>query len=201
MNGVLGVAAKRGSASCSAPALPISRRCLPVLMLATVLGLAACAGPALRPPDSTLLTGRMALQVGAHGDQGSRGFSGQFELRGSAQSGSLELSSPLGTTVAQVAWKPGRYRLGDDKRFIEYASLDDLVAASLGEPLPLAALFDWLRARPWADAPHQPRKDGLPGFEQLGWRIDTSEAAAGNLRAQRDTPPSLNLRIRLDRPA
>ena len=34
-----------------------------------------------------------------------------------------------------------------------YADLDALAAAALGEGVPMLALFDWLRGRPWAGAP------------------------------------------------
>ncbi len=147
------------------------------------------------------LSGRLALQVaGATARDEARGFSGNFELRGDAQRGSLDLSGPLGAGAVRAQWAEGRYSWDDGRGPQEAASLDALARDTLGEDLPLAALFDWLRARPWPGAPVAPRADGEPGFDQLGWSIDTSGAAEGRLAALRSRPPRISLRIRLDAP-
>jgi outer membrane lipoprotein LolB len=67
----------------------------------------------------------------------------------------------------------------------------------LGETLPLAALFDWLRGRPWPGAPSRPVA-APPGFEQLGWRVDLARFAEGQVDARRDRAPAVNVRARLD---
>jgi outer membrane lipoprotein LolB len=162
--------------------------------------LAACAQ--LAPPapaDRSLIAGRLSVQVAARGADPARAFSGQFELRGDAQAGALDISGPLGATVVRAWWSAGHYQLDDGQRTREFASLDALAQEALGEALPLAALFDWLRLRPWPGARHTPRADGQPGFEQLGWIIDTHEAAEGLLLAQRPAAPAVSLRVRLDR--
>lgn len=61
--------------------------------------------------------------------------------------------------------------------------------------LPLAALFDWLRGRPWPRAESQARPDG---FEQLGWVVDLSRRAEGWLLARREEAPEVTVRVRLD---
>jgi hypothetical protein len=71
----------------------------------------------------------------------------------------------------------------------------DLVALTrelLGEAVPVAALFDWLKARPWPAAPHQKTSNG---FEQLGWRIEPRLPA---LVATRLAEPVVTLRAKLD---
>ncbi|MBL8330683.1 MAG: outer membrane lipoprotein LolB [Rubrivivax sp.] len=167
------------------------------LALALTGALAACA--TAPDPAESMLAGRLSLQVAATAAQPARGFTGQFELRGNAQRGSLQLSGPLGATFARAQWAAGRYWLHDGQQTREFMSLAELAEQGLGEPLPLQALFDWLQARPWPQAPHGPRADGTPGFEQLGWSIDTAEAPAGFLRATRPVPPpALSLRVRLD---
>jgi outer membrane lipoprotein LolB len=166
------------------------------LAACTLALLAACAAPP--PHTGPAWSGRLSLQVAATAAQAARAMSGSFELRGTAQEGGFELSNPLGATLAKASWTSGRYTLDDGRQLREFASLEDLAALGLGEPLPLQALFDWLRARPWAGATSAPRADALPGFEQLGWVIDTSEAAEGLLRAHRASPPAVTLRIRLD---
>ena len=56
----------------------------------------------------------------------------------------------------------------------------------------MAALFDWLHARPWPAVPH---KVTAGGFEQLGWRI---EPKLPSLVAIRLADPKVTLRAKLD---
>lgn len=171
-----------------------------LLMMVVAAALSACAAPDRQATPAAAATGRMALQIAAHGAEGARGFSGQFELRGSAQTGSLELSGPLGAGRALATWTQGQYRLQTAQQTFEFASLEELTQAGLGEALPLAALFDWLKGRPWPGAAFASPGDGRPGFVQLGWLIDTGDLAAGRLRAQRLQPPAITLRVLLDPP-
>jgi len=171
------------------------------LIALVAAALSACATPVNEPEQWPSAVGRLSLQVAAHGPEAARGFSGQFELRGSAEAGSLEVLGPLGAGGAQASWATGRYRLQTGQQTFEFASLDELTRAGLGEALPLAALFDWLKGRPWPGAAFVGSPDGgRPGFEQLGWRIDTGDLAAGRLRAQRQQAPAITLRIVLDSP-
>ena len=71
-------------------------------------------------------------------------------------------------------------------------AFDDLTRELLGEPIPVAALFDWLQGRPWGAVPHQ-RTD--KGFEQMGWRIEPRLPA---LVATRLADPVVTLRARLE---
>ena len=142
------------------------------------------------------LSGRLSVRVDG---QPERSVGAGFELSGSAQRGQLLLTTPLGTTAARAAWQPGDARLqtgGDEQRF---DSLDALVTQTLGEPIPLAALFDWLRGRPWVGAPSRIRTDAGAGFDQLGWQIDLTRWSEGWMQARRETPPQVTLRARLDR--
>ena len=93
-------------------------------------------------------------------------------------------------------WQPGQAQLQDAQGLRQFADLASLARESLGEDIPLAALPDWLAARPW---PALPATSTPEGFAQAGWRIDTRAAAQGEILAQRDAPPALNLRVRLDR--
>lgn len=171
----------------------MKRRCLAAAALAALAG---CAGLPSRPvPD---LSGRLAVRVDALGPQPARSFSADFDLRGDPQRGSLHLTGPLGATVAEVRWQPGEAELNDGQGRRTYAGLDALAHDLLGEALPLAALIDWLRGRPWAGAPHRTHADG---FEQLGWRIALSGFADGLLLATRERAPAVSVRARVERPA
>ena len=177
-----------------------ARVCGPLALL-TVLGLlAACATPP--SPDPALAqgpwtTGRLSLKADASAERAAQSLSAAFELRGNATQGELRLLSPLGSVLAAAQWQPGLVLLNTPQGEQRFADLSDLSHQALGEAVPLAALPDWLAGRPWAEAPHQ----NLPGgFEQMGWRVWTERLAEGWVEARRDSPPAVQLRVRLDRP-
>jgi len=131
--------------------------------------LSACAS--LTPPHAQgaqVLSGRLSVRVET---EPVRALSGAFELSGTAQNGALVLTSPLGSTLAQARWSPGEAVLETPGSRARYPDLDTLAEQALGERVPLAALFDWLRGRPWSGAPSEALPDGGPGFSQLGWRV------------------------------
>ena len=185
-------------ASAARPASYPLRRALIGMAGAGLLAIAGCSSLPPPSPGESLLSGRLSVQVAATATDPARGFSGQFELRGNERSGALEVSGPLGATIVRAQWAGRRYVLDDGRQQRVFDSLDALAEAGLGEPLPLAALFDWLRARPWPRALHQARSDGMAGFAQLGWDIDTRAATEGLLVAIRSASPALTLRVRLD---
>lgn len=167
------------------------------LVAVVALGLMGCATPPQRPPANPWTTGRLSLRVDATAQRPSQGLSASFELRGNGDAGELRLLSPLGTRVATAVWSSGRATLqtGDGER--AFASLDELAVETLGESLPLAALPDWLAGRPW---PRQPFRAAADGFEQLGWQVSTAERLEGRVAARRESPPAVQLRVRLDLP-
>ena len=175
------------------------RRCLPALLWLSLAagGLAGCAnlGGGDRAVPAETFSGRLSVRVDG---QAERGLSAGFELSGSAPQGQLRLSGPLGTTLAQARWSPGQAVLSSAGSETRFPDLDSLTAAVLGGPLPMAALFDWLRGRPWPDAPSQWRVDGVPGFEQLGWQIDLTRWPEGWVEAGRAAPPRVTVRVRLE---
>ncbi len=159
----------------------------------------ALAGCATRPEDAGGWTsGRLALRVDAAAGRAAQSLSAGFELRGDDRAGELKLLSPLGTQVAAARWAPGLALLLGSDGERRFDSLEALSTEALGEPLPLAALPDWLAGRPWRGAPHLVRDDG---FEQLGWAVTTAALAEGQLLARRDAAPAVTLRVRLDAPA
>lgn len=178
-----------------------ARRGLPVRIASwsaawwVAAGLTGCASVAPDAHPGDMLSGRLALQVQG---QPERGFSADFELRGDARTGELLLSGPLGSVLARARWTPDEAVLqagGSDTR---EPDLDALSRRAFGEALPLAALPDWLRGRPWPGAGWQPRPDGEAGFDQLGWRLTLADAANGRITAQRsEPPPMLTVRVRL----
>ena len=173
-------------------------------MLTLALALGACAVPRPRLADDAaggiplqVLSGRLALQVEG---QPERSFAADFELLGTAERGELVLAGPLGATAARARWAPGEAVLVSAQGEVRHTDLDSLAREALGEALPMAALFDWLRGRPWPGAPAGPRADGGPGFAQAGWEVALDRLSEGRIDARRSGPPAVTVRIRLQPP-
>lgn len=157
-----------------------------VALLFAVLLLTACAQPprmaGLPAPDARAWSGRLALQIASEPPQS---FAAGFELRGNAREGELLLTSPLGNTLALMAWSPGsaRLRSGSDER--SFDSLDSLASEVTGTPIPVRALFDWLEGtHTTAD----------------GWQADLTRLSEGRLLARRTEPaPAAELRLVFER--
>jgi outer membrane lipoprotein LolB len=163
------------------------RLCQGTLVLAAVLLATGCAQVPLTPEQDrtqgAYWSGRLALQVQSEPPQFS---SAAFELKGSAQAGELSLFTPLGATLAVLAWAPGTATLRNSSNEARsYASLDALVVAATGTAIPVPALFDWLAG---TNTP-------VPG-----WQPDLSQLADGKLGARRSDPmPPVLLRVVLDK--
>ncbi|MFT3777804.1 MAG: outer membrane lipoprotein LolB [Ottowia sp.] len=126
--------------------------------------------------------GRLGLTVDSEPPQS---YSAGFTLLGNPQAGELSLSSPLGSTLAVMQWRPGQALLRQAGQTRSFASLDELAAAVTGTPLPVRALFGWLNGTPQAVE---------------GWATDLSRLPDGRLTARRLMPlPTAELRVVLDR--
>lgn len=162
---------------------PASWRTIGAVLFASIL-LAACAIPTKTDATFGTETGwRGRLQVQVHSTP-PQTLSAAFELLGNADRGSLRLISPLGTTLAEAQWTPqdAIWRSATETR--HFANMDQLSMQLVGTALPLAALFDWLQARPTS---------------AQGWEADLQDMPHGRLRAQRTQPePAAQLRIVLE---
>ena len=171
------------------------------LLLATAV-LAGCATTP-RPPAGgadDALAGRLTVKVDATSTSEARNVTAAFDLQGNPQQGRLDLSTPLGTVLAQARWAPGKVALVTSQGETKFANLDELTREVLGESLPVAALFDWLRGRPWPGAPSTPSATAEPGFAQLGWTVSLARFDEGWIAATRRQAPAVTVRARLDRP-
>jgi outer membrane lipoprotein LolB len=170
-------------------------------LLAAAL-LAGCATP--RPPTAgpdDALAGRLSVKVDATPTSQARNVTASFDLQGNPRQGRLDLSTPLGTVLAQARWAPGKVALVTSQGETQFSSLDELTREVLGESLPVAALFDWLRGRPWPGAPSTPSASPAePGFGQLGWTVSLERFGEGWIAATRHQAPAVTVRAKLDRP-
>jgi outer membrane lipoprotein LolB len=166
---------------------------------ATLAGCASIVAPG--EADRDALSGRLSVRVESAAGEPARSLSAGFELRGDAERGSLNLSTPFGTVLAQARWSPQQVVLVTPQGQTPYADLPTLTRELLGEALPVAALFDWLRGRPWPGAESQAtRSPDEAGFVQLGWQVTLARFDEGSIVAQRAEPPVVTVRARMDRP-
>jgi outer membrane lipoprotein LolB len=172
------------------------RRAALLLMLA---GLAACSSLPRSTADGEALSGRLSVAVDGGSGAEPRGVSAAFELSGTPQSGRLDLTNPLGSVMARARWAPGEVVLTTPERSTAYPDLDALTREVLGESLPVAALFDWLRGRPWPGAPSQQGAGAEASFEQLGWAVNLARFGEGWVTARRERAPGVTVRARVDR--
>ncbi len=162
--------------------------------------LAGCASvePVVALAGGDAFSGRLSLRVEPLGAAPARAFSAAFDLRGDAGTGTLGLSTPLGSMLAQARWTPGTVVLVTPQGTRQFADLDGLTREVLGESVPIEAWFDWLHGRPWPGAPSSVRSAG-GGFDQLGWTVDLARVAGGAVAATRREPlPAVTVRIQLD---
>ena len=171
-----------------------------VAPLAWLVLLAACTTLPKPGNRGETLSGRLSVRLEAAGAAAPRSLTAAFELQGNAHRGSLDLSTPLGTTVAQARWTPQSVVLATPRGEKDYPDLDALTHDVLGDSIPVAALFDWLRGRPWPGAASSavPLADG-PGFEQLGWIVSLARFDDAWVIARREQAPSMTVRVKLDR--
>jgi outer membrane lipoprotein LolB len=165
----------------AASAAPTSRASF---MRLWVLGCAMFLGACATPPPSTqpheaAWSGRLSVRVDSDPAQS---FSAGFELRGSPQTGELQLTSPLGNTLATVQWSPQGAALRQGTHVTQRSSLDQLSTELSGTQLPLAALFGWLQ--------------GQASEDTHGWQADLTRQPEGRITARRSAPlPAAELRL------
>lgn len=171
---------------------------LPVALL--VVGCASRLPLAPAVASQQRFAGRLAMQVAAGPRSTAQSLSAAFELRGRPEVGEIELATSLGTLLAQARWSPSEVLLVTPQGTRRFADLDELSREALGEALPLAALFDWLRGRPWSGAASSRlSSDEAQGFVQLGWEVDLRRFDSGQIAARRPAAPPVQLRVQLDR--
>jgi outer membrane lipoprotein LolB len=141
----------------------------------------------------------MTVRVDATPTSEVRNVTAAFDLQGGPEQGKLDLSTPLGTVLAQARWAPGKVALVTSQGETRFNNLDELTREVLGESLPVAALFDWLRGRPWAGATSTPlNTPNDRGFQQLGWTVSLAKFDEGLISARREQAPAVTVRAKLD---
>ncbi|MDS4014725.1 MAG: lipoprotein insertase outer membrane protein LolB [Candidatus Accumulibacter sp.] len=176
-------------------------------LVATLVALAACSTPG-RVGDSAATIGRDRLQAFAVAGrfalrQHEASHSGRIYWRHVDGSDHLVVSSPFGQALAEVSGNSGGARLvASDGKTYEAPTMDELLVAVLGYPLPLGKLADWLRGRSRAGVQVVSDSLGRPlAIEDQDWRLryqyddNDAQALPGRLFVERAQVFELRLRI------
>lgn len=162
---------------------PISRWLRACVMGAVVLTLAACATPdplgSLGTDDvahhAVVRTGRFAVQV-VQADGRQDAVQGGFAWRDEGVRLRLDLSTPMGATLARIDADAAQARLMRSDGSTELAESPDALARMvLGADVPVSGLRTWLQGRPLRDVPVDGARHDAAGrlvwFEQEGWQV------------------------------
>jgi outer membrane lipoprotein LolB len=170
-----------------------------VLRRKLLIGLLSTLAGCVSTNKRSFTSGRLAIKIEATPNTSARAISADFDLQGTPSTGQLSLSGPLGAVLVQAIWSPQQAVLRTPGSEQIFTTLDELTQSLLGEILPVAALFDWLRGNPWPQASSQPTMPPQPqGFQQLGWAVDTSRLPDRWLIAQRTQVPTISIKARID---
>lgn len=160
----------------------------------------AAAAQAASPQQ---FSGRLSLRVLQPRTGAIDGGTLLFEFGGTADEGSLQLQTVIGTAVATARWTPLGAEIVTAQGKRTGGSLDEVATTLLGQELPLAAILHWVRAEPWSRVPHERLADG---FMQLGWSISLEGWHERMITARRSARPDrpndldITVRARLDEP-
>ena len=180
----------RAAVGAETPDRAVTRRAFAVLCTVFTINLiAACAhktgSTGLNDIKNTLTgpwNGRISLKIQSDPPQS---FFASFELSGQAEAGELNLTTPLGGTVALIKWTPVFATLESAQGLKQFISLDELLDKTIGAAIPISALFGWLAGNL---------------TQTQGWTANLSEYGAGRIEATRLLPePQAQLRLILDR--
>lgn len=104
-----------------------------------------------------------------------QGFSGSIEWQHQSTADNIDVYSPLGSKVANIAKTPNQVTLTDEKgQHIQASDAETLTETTLGFRLPLNGLSDWALGRPAArkiDASSWDAQGRLTTLKQDGWDI------------------------------
>jgi outer membrane lipoprotein LolB len=169
--------------------------------------LGACAAPPTGVERS--YAGRFAV-VATQGETRDS-LSGRFALAVRGQHQTLDLATPLGTTVARIEVGPdGARAVGPQLNEVRGPDADALAEQLLGWRLPVSGLADWLERRPVPSRPSEVQRSGqqIVRIDQDGWTIRFDDAGDNAARPRRlileraATPlaPRVDLRLVIDEP-
>ena len=113
-----------------------------------------------------------------------QGFSGSVEWQHQATTDNIDVYSPVGSKLANIAKTPSQVVLTDQKgHSIKASDAETLTETTLGFRLPLAGLSDWAVGRPTSskiEASNWDAQGRLVTLKQDGWDIGFENYAESN---------------------
>jgi outer membrane lipoprotein LolB len=182
------------------------------LAFVAVTLIAGCADlarvPESLPADRAALAAPFTVEGRLSARRGNDGIAGQFAWTHDGDDDRIELSTPLGQTLARLSGNATDVKIEtSDGRAETARDWDTLTARAFGLPLPVGGLSAWLRGLPRAGSPHTLTRDDekRPAFlRQDGWEIAYVYPGAAAARASRLTlrysaAEPIDVRIVVDR--
>lgn len=140
--------------------------------------LAGCASlPPPPAPEAPLAAADAPFAVGGRisARRGDAGVAGTFSWRHEPGHDAIELSTPLGQTLARLDGNASEARVQlQDGRVERAPTWRALTEQAFGVTIPVDGLASWIRARPRPDAPFTVERDAagrVAGLRQDGWDI------------------------------
>jgi outer membrane lipoprotein LolB len=136
---------------------------------------AGCATPLVSTPERTY-SGRFSASAIQAGQR--ENVSGRFVLQVRGAHRTLDLSTPLGSTMARIEVTPdGARATGAQMQEVRGPDAEALAEQLLGWRLPVDGLADWLEARPGPGGEARVERENgrVVRMEQDGWTIEIPE--------------------------
>ncbi|HEY3178474.1 MAG TPA: lipoprotein insertase outer membrane protein LolB [Casimicrobiaceae bacterium] len=163
--------------------------------IAIAAALAGCAPLAPAPESVAVDPVALAAPFTADGRlsarRGNDGVAGQFSWQHQSAHDRIDLTSPLGQTIARLEGDPAGVKIEKSDGRVEVAKdWDTLTARSLGLTLPVGGLSAWLRGLPRDGSRYTLEHDerNRPSvLRQDGWEVTYAYAEPDATRAARVT--------------
>lgn len=181
----------------------LRRRSL-LLALATI-GAGCAIVPPVEREDSAAVVPDKPFEASGRlsAKHGSEAAAANFRWLHAPGRDELTLTTPLGSTLAQLSGSAGEVRLAlPDGRSAQAPDWEALTANVLGAPIPVRGLASWVRASPHAGSAHSAELDGagrVAVLRQDGWEIVYGYGDGRQPRTLRLGYPNTEIRLVLDR--
>ena len=161
--------------------------------IAIAMFVAACAQLAPAPESTAVDRAALAAPFTAEGRlsarRGNDGIAGQFVWQHDASDDKIDLTTPLGQTIARLEGSPRGVRIETSNRRVDTAQdWDTLTSRAFGLTLPVGGLSAWLRGLPREGSRYAVERDAheRPALlRQDGWEVTYAYADDAATRPSR----------------
>jgi outer membrane lipoprotein LolB len=184
----------------------------PLAMLVAAAALAACATlqPTVQQPGVSVADAPFSIAGRISARRGANGVAGGFVWTHAPAHDEIDLSTPLGQTLARLSGEPGNVSITlSDGRVETAATWRALTDRALGVTIPVEGLAWWIRGHPAPTSPSSVERDDrgrVSVLRQNGWEIvyaygDDAASAPRRLTLTYAGGEPIDVRIVVDQPA